>query len=170
MRTCGRGGEGKGKRGGKGREGREERERGGEERGVSQQRQWCHSHECVAAVSWQSSIEPERESGERRAGTRLTAPAQPGHTHTRSHSHVLRPPHPHVHTKLCREQPDAKTSPVRSGDTCRYPASATPGAALARAPPRSAAGLSHNNNRTFAQAHDLHVRSLTRDRYTQTIS
>ena len=58
MRTCGRGGEGKGKRGGKGREGTEGRERGVEERGASQQRQ--------CGVTAMNMLQPS--AGDRRFG------------------------------------------------------------------------------------------------------
>ena len=45
---------------------------------------------------------------------------QPGHTHMRSHPHVLRPPH-HLFTQNSAENRRMRTPPARSGDKCRVP-------------------------------------------------
>ena len=69
-------------------------------------------------------------------------------TPTRSHPYVLRPPHPPVHTKLCREQTDAYPLPARSDDKCRYPPRPQP-----RGPRPPARRALHNTSSSRRRRH-----------------
>ena len=143
--------------------------------------EWGYSRKL--AINNSDQRELERESGERPAGRRARPRAllprrcsrallpigccpratsrvffcrQTWHTHTRSHPHVLHPPHSPVQTKLCRENtdayPPAGAPAIHRVGTQLYPSPAIPGAAPARAPPRSAGGL------TTRPAHDARRR------------
>ena len=124
--------------------------------------EWGYSRKL--AINNSDQRELERESGERPAGRRARPRAllprrcsrallpigccpratsrvffcrQTWHTHTRSHPHVLHPPHSPVQTKLCRENtdayPPAGAPAIHRVGTQLYPSPAIPGAARPRA-------------------------------------
>ena len=153
MRTCGRGGEGKGKRGGKGREGTEGRERGVEERGASQQRQCgvtAVNRLQPSADDRRFGLERERVgTGERgeggpppcaaparccpRAASRPFLPSN--RTHPRAPTHTYSALRTHLFTLDSAENRRTRTPSRRAPATSvgNPPPSPTPGAAPAPA-------------------------------------